>query len=443
MIFKDYSVIKEISSKGAQGIIYYAQNTLGSPVAIKVLSNRHFQNPKLLMHFEKEARIMAALRHDHIVSVRDFYQDETQAAIIMEYLDGCDLESYVRNAESELDQMRLKTVMTWYEQLLPAFQYAHSKGLVHRDVKPSNIFLTHSGQIKVLDFGIAKVLDEAQIWMGIGGMSTITHSGTPYYKSPEHVLRPLTVNHLTDIYALGLMFYILATGTEPYDNDQLVEDILNKELPVVEDLPEPIYKVLLKATAKKREERYSDCMVFMEDLRAAYAMPLDRKESEVQISTFDTEFPEVEKVAGNFNYGVPPVDDRRETKIEVYSEDYIKMMALLGGFVVYFPMSINFRSLGNSEQANELNICGGLLYIIFFSILLGHPGISMVEFTMIYIIAYAMMVIHLAVGALPEITSLTNKLRSAPKKREAQVNTLVICVIIHAVFLTICYSFIN
>ena len=131
---KDYTILREISAKGGQGALYYAQNDLGAEVAIKILHKSNAESVTLRKHFQKEAMIMATLRSDYIVRAMDFYQDDQTVAIIMEYLEGEDLEAYVTEKENREGSAALpvELVVKWYGQILPAFEHAHSKGLVHR-----------------------------------------------------------------------------------------------------------------------------------------------------------------------------------------------------------------------------------------------------------------------------------------------------------------------
>ena len=322
---------------------------------------------------------MASLRSDHIVRALDFYQDDTTAAIIMEYLEGRDFESYVD--EISIDAVKralpVEQVVQWYSQLLPAFEHAHSKGLVHRDVKPSNIFLTESGNIKVLDFGIAKVLEDAQLDVFAGrSVGTLTNSGTPYFKSPEHLLRPATVNHLTDIYALGLMFYILTTGTEPYEYEQLLEDILNKPLPEVPGYPAAIYQVVLKATSKKRDDRYATCGEFLTALLLASG---NHVEMETPASTPPPP-PQTPlappKAANTAQYKKNAVPSQGES-VSLYSPGVIQLVEILGGFSVFFLLNTNFTRLQEEEKGKGYMIMDALFYFVFFFLVFFVPGLGL------------------------------------------------------------------
>ncbi|CAG5002112.1 Serine/threonine-protein kinase PknD [Dyadobacter sp. CECT 9275] len=363
---KDYTILSEISAKGAQGALYYAQNDLGAEVAIKILHKSNAENVTLRKHFQKEAMIMASLRNDHIVRAMDFYQDEQTVAIIMEYLDGQDLEAYVLEKESKEGSaaLPLDIVMKWYGQILPAFEHAHGKGLVHRDVKPSNIFLTSTGNIKVLDFGIAKILEETEMeHIKISSMGSLTTSGTQYYKSPEHHLRPTTVNHLTDIYALGLMFYILTTGEEPYIHEQLMDDVLFKPLGEVPGYPRPVYEVLLKATAKKREERYASCTEFLEALQLAVTAKegvtgFKTGPTEIVVDESKTPRPEPPKGEQKIETGetLPPppriTPPPPRAVYRVYSQVAITIAAFIGGgLAVGYMLSRNAKRLDNGNNA--------------------------------------------------------------------------------------------
>ncbi|GAB3976125.1 hypothetical protein GCM10028806_34980 [Spirosoma terrae] len=373
---KDYTIVREVSINGGQGAVYQATNSLGAAVAIKILHKNFTSNEAFRKHFHKEAMIMASIGHDHIVRALDYYEDEDTVAIIMEYLEGQDLQTYLE----QLGTIRIVPIpiaLKWYSQILPAFAHAHHKGLVHRDVKPSNFFLTASGNMKVLDFGIAKILENAELNSAnsSSSVSIFSSSGTPYYKSKEHILRPASVNHLTDVYALGLMFYILTTGQEPYDTEQITDDILNKELPPVPGYPSAVMKVLLKATAKDRDHRYVDCNVFLSALQEAVMKPaaenegkqdfteeafkdddqslksnLDQQDNTTTRSTYAENETKTQSTSA---YTPPPPP--RVPLYGVYSPIAISIATFLGGgFSAGYFMSQNSKRLEGGKNATSL-----------------------------------------------------------------------------------------
>ncbi len=248
--------------EGGMAEVFLAKNSLGKKFTIKVLKPELFGREAIKQRFINEAKVMLSLEHPHVRQVIDFYEDKNLMAIIMEYLDGADLDSYVEKN----GPIPEKQVIEWFKQILPAFSYTHEQDIVHRDVKPSNIFLTKNNAIKVLDFGIAKIIDN-----NLNLTGTTSKMGTPMYMSPEQIQTPKDVDYRTDIYSLGVTLYVLLTGRKPYDDNTDSEywiqtQIVNEPLPQVSTIAPYLNKAIAKATAKNRNERYQSCELFLKDL---------------------------------------------------------------------------------------------------------------------------------------------------------------------------------
>jgi serine/threonine protein kinase len=188
------------------------------------------KNEEIRNRFNNEAATMARLQHPNIVSLFDYYSDEEGLYLIMELVEGVELETYLRNIGCPLDE---HVTAAFMKQLLDAFSHAHDKGVVHRDIKPANILIADDGTIKVLDFGIAKIVD------GEGNHNltkTGTQIGTVFYMSPEQV-QGKKVDLRSDIYSLGVTFYQMLTAQNPYFNCTTEFDVYSKI--VQEQLPNP------------------------------------------------------------------------------------------------------------------------------------------------------------------------------------------------------------
>lgn len=258
-----YHILEQLG-KGRKATVYKAYDTrMKRNVAIKVIRVEAF-DPDMLQNvlqcFEREAKILAILSHPNIVNVFDFGEFEGSPYLVMEYIPGGMLEEGSRAA------------MPWpqaVQMLLPvarALAHAHSRGIVHRDIKPSHILLAHSGEPMLIDFGNAKLLEGEQDATLTG---TGVGVGAPEYMAPEQGMgKP--VDPRTDIYALGVVLYELVTGQRPYQADTpmaVVTKHITEPLPrprqVNAQLPDAVERVIIKALAKEPSERYPDMMAFI------------------------------------------------------------------------------------------------------------------------------------------------------------------------------------
>jgi serine/threonine protein kinase len=262
-----YKIIS-VLGEGGMGTVYLAEHTnFDRKVAIKAIHPHLAKNDEIRQRFKNEAATMARLQHPNIVSLYDYFVDDEGLYLIMELVEGIELESYLKNIGSPLDE---HVTAAFMKQLLDAFSHAHEKGVVHRDIKPANILITNDGSIKVLDFGIAKIVEGD----GLHNMTkTGTQIGTVYYMSPEQV-QGKKVDARSDIYSLGVTFYQMLTAQNPYSSSTTEFDVYSKI--VQEQLPNPkelnptisdvIVSILNKATAKDPDARFQTCEQFKQAL---------------------------------------------------------------------------------------------------------------------------------------------------------------------------------
>jgi serine/threonine protein kinase len=262
---------------GGMGRVYKGVHpTIGSRVAIKVLSRECTDRRDLVDRFFAEARAVNLIRHESIVNVLDLaVLPDGRPYIIMEYLDGAPLGAILEHAQLYQTPLPLGGLARLAVEVLDALHAAHAKGIVHRDLKPDNVFVTPSGRPKVLDFGIARFTDPG----GSGGGSTRTGSllGTPHYMSPEQAAgKP--VDHRADIYAIGVILFECATGRKPFAAESLFE-LLRKHVEEPPQPPrmfrpelgEPFEQVILCALAKSPEQRFGSAQAMSMALQHATA----------------------------------------------------------------------------------------------------------------------------------------------------------------------------
>jgi len=268
-VIAHYRVLEKIGA-GGMGVVYKAQDTkLGRPVALKFLPETPATDASALERFQREARAASALNHPNICTIYDTEEYDGHPFIAMEYLEGRTLRDHILGRPLDNEEISKLGI-----QIAEALSAAHSKGVVHRDVKPGNIFVNDTGLVKVLDFGLAKLIGSQG---GDAATKSLTETnavtGTLPYMSPEQ-LRGREVDSRTDIYALGVVLYEMSTGQRPFTAEispQLVDDILNIPPRLPHDLnskiPPKLEEIILKCLEKDPENRYQTAKEIAVDLR--------------------------------------------------------------------------------------------------------------------------------------------------------------------------------
>ena len=201
--------LKRLLGKGGMAEVWYAENEIGKPAAVKVLNENLASYQQIVERFHNEALVMVKLDHPNIRQVYGYGYIGNRHCIVMEYLEGEDLEALMKNGRQFTDE----ELRRWWDQTVDALNYTHAMDIVHRDIKPSNLFLDKRGNIKLLDFGIAKVKESISL------TSTGAMMGTLMYMSPEQVKDTKDIDYRTDIYSLAVTFAQLISGTCPYDSN--------------------------------------------------------------------------------------------------------------------------------------------------------------------------------------------------------------------------------
>ena len=254
----------EMIGTGGMADVYIAQDQrLSREVAVKILRSDLAKDPTFVSRFRKEAKAAAGLNHPGIVAVYDSGEDPAPY-IVMELVSGHTLRELIHGGE----RLALDRALEIGAGILEALDYSHQRGIVHRDIKPANVMITDKGDVKVMDFGIARAMDD----LGATLTSTWNVVGTAQYLSPEQALGVIA-DAPTDIYSTGCLLYELLTGRPPFSGEtpvsiayQHVSGALIPARQVQPDLPESVEVVLAVALAKKPEDRYASANSMLLDI---------------------------------------------------------------------------------------------------------------------------------------------------------------------------------
>jgi serine/threonine protein kinase len=250
-----YRVVGQLGQGGMATVFKAYHAALDRYVAIKVLHPAFLEDSSFQARFQREARLVARLEHPNIVPIYDYAEHEGRPYLVMKFIEGRTLKAALAAGPIGRDE-----VLRVVKAVGAALSYAHGQGILHRDVKPSNVLLADDGQIYLADFGLARIAQS--------GEASLTNDmivGTPQYISPEQAMGKKDLDEGTDIYSLGVMLYELTVGKVPFSADtpfSIIHDHIYTPLPLPRQVnpavSEAVERVLLKALTKERGDRYKN-----------------------------------------------------------------------------------------------------------------------------------------------------------------------------------------
>jgi eukaryotic-like serine/threonine-protein kinase len=263
---RSFRIVSEIG-EGGMGVVYLAEHLeLPKRFAVKSLSKSLSSDPQFRNRFYGEAQKQAILDHPNIVQVTDFFEAEGQFFLVMEFVDGQDLGKLIR-AKGKLPEHEALPI---FQDILRGLAFAHSKGVIHRDVKPSNVLIDSQGRARIMDFGIAILAGAGEKRVTATGATV----GSPWYMSPEQIQRPRELDLRTDIYSLGIVLYEMLAGDVPFNGEtdfSVQEQQIHEAPPNLHqkhpEISEELAETVVKAMAKNPAGRFQNCTEFLERIQ--------------------------------------------------------------------------------------------------------------------------------------------------------------------------------
>lgn len=280
---KRYRIIRSLGEGGMANVYEAMDLVYHRHVTLKMLRFDLQDDPRAIKRFHKEANSLTKLDNPHIVRIYDFGSDHGVPYLVMEYVKGMDLKTYIK----EHAPLSCEKAIAIMEQILSAVKAAHQIGIIHRDLKPQNILIDNYGKVKVTDFGISVAVLESETIT-----KTNTMVGSVHYISPEQA-RGSIVTKQSDIYSLGIILFELLTGRVPFEGQNAVSIAVKhyrEELPSVRKIngqvPQSVENVVLHATAKSLKDRYQSIDAMIRDLKTAL-LPVRKNEPRWEVSKDD------------------------------------------------------------------------------------------------------------------------------------------------------------
>ncbi len=286
-----YKILEKLG-EGGMGVVYKAEDTkLKREVAIKFLPRQIATQNEERERFKVEAQAAAALNHSNIATIYSIEETDNEAFIVMEFINGIELKDKISKTIPSIDES-----INIIEQVGQGLKAAHDKGIIHRDIKCSNVMVTESGQIKIMDFGLAKM-------KGVSHITKLgTTLGTTAYMSPEQA-RGEQVDHRTDIWSLGIIAFELFTGKTPYEGEfeqAIIYSIINEEpksvLSLRKDVPLKLDQIVMKMLSKNKEYRYQNIVDLLIDLKELKSknkqIPIGKEKKTIAVLPFENISPD-------------------------------------------------------------------------------------------------------------------------------------------------------
>ena len=332
----EYEITAELGAGGMATVYKAVQRSLNRPVAIKELKKAYHADERIAQRFEREARLAASFQHENIVHIYDYLAQPVHA-IVMEYVDGTTLARIIEETGALPTDVGVMIAL----QVANALEYAHARGLIHRDIKPGNIMIKRNGEVKLMDFGIARMREMESLTL------PGTLMGTPSYMSPEQVLgQPLDVR--SDIFSFGIVMYEIFTGIKPFPDEE--EDPSSSKIlkgkylsprSVYSDIPRSLQRIIKKCLKMKPHKRY-ESMQELARVLGKRIKGMDKPASLKRISDYLVEV----KV-----FEAPPEDEKVAISQAPGMGIFTKVLLATAGVLLVLSASIGYYSWTKAMQA--------------------------------------------------------------------------------------------